>query len=124
MPQLSLGHFIYFITIIMTKKTKFLKPECISSALQVRIITPQNGVPKEVSMKHLIKKYFRMTGWIDPLHDNTKHFENEDVQSTTDDSFAFNLMRKQSPGSLCWAAFLKMGARNTNSPNYTYYVFC
>ena len=75
-------------------------------------------------MKRLIMKYFRLTGWVDYLSDDTKHFEKEDAQNATDDSFALNLTRKQSPGSLCWAAFLEMGARNTNSPNYTYMLIC
>ena len=121
MPHIYFGayYFFYFLTnISMNKKMKCPKAECVSSALQLRIITPTNSVPKEVCMKHLIEKYFRLTGRIDYHADNTKHFGKEDEQCTTDDSFALNLMRKQSPGSLCWAAFLKMGARNTNSPNY------
>ena len=26
-------------------------------------------------------------------------------------------MNQQNPGSICWAAFLEMGARHENSPN-------
>ena len=105
------------------KKIKILKGECVSSASKTRIITPPNSVLKEVCMKRLILKYYRLTGWIDYLSDNTNHFEKEDVQSTTEDSYASNLMKKQSPGSICWAAFLEMGARNTNSPNYNLNMF-
>lgn len=103
----------------MSKKAKCPKAECVSSASQMRITTQLNSVPKEVCIKHLIMKYYRLTGWMDFLSDDTKHLEKEDAPSSTEDTVVLNPMRNQSPGSLCWAAFLKMGALNTNSPNYS-----